>query len=127
MLFVSPCAGLLDRKWIEERNRAIQEKSEQEEVYARGLSKKSSLEHLADRRTDIFGAGTAEAGIGKKVSHGFIVSRYLLNPDNPPRVCRILSKLCRSGSDGTKHTIRSRSTQVGSLTYVFKIYVYLLQ
>ncbi|KAL4220170.1 splicing factor 3a [Mactra antiquata] len=59
--------GLLDPKWIEERNRQIQEKTEQEDVIASGSSIESSLKHLAERRTDIFGAGTEEAGIGKKI------------------------------------------------------------
>ena len=59
--------GLLDPKWIEERNRQIQERTDQEEVFAAGSSIESSLKHLAERRTDIFGAGTEEAGIGKKV------------------------------------------------------------
>ncbi|XP_052784621.1 splicing factor 3A subunit 1-like [Mya arenaria] len=59
--------GLLDPKWIEERNRQIQERADQEEVYAAGSSIESSLKHLAERRTDIFGAGTEEAGIGKKL------------------------------------------------------------
>lgn len=59
--------GLLDPKWIEERNRQIQEKTDQEEVYAAGSSIESSLKHLAERRTDIFGAGSEEAGIGKKL------------------------------------------------------------
>lgn len=58
---------MLDPKWIEERNRQIQEKTEQEDVIAPGSSIESSLKHLAERRTDIFGAGTEEAGIGKKV------------------------------------------------------------
>lgn len=66
MLWFYPL-GLLDPKWIEERNRQIQEKTEQEEVIAGGSSIESSLKHLAERRTDIFGAGTEEAGIGKKV------------------------------------------------------------
>ena len=59
--------GLLDPKWIEERNRSLQEKTEQEEVYAAGSSIESSLKQLAERRTDIFGAGVEETVIGKKV------------------------------------------------------------
>ncbi|WAR28888.1 SF3A1-like protein [Mya arenaria] len=43
------------------------ERADQEEVYAAGSSIESSLKHLAERRTDIFGAGTEEAGIGKKL------------------------------------------------------------
>ncbi|KAH3897363.1 hypothetical protein DPMN_021551 [Dreissena polymorpha] len=66
--FFIPCAGLLGPQWIEERNRQIQERAEQEEVYAAGSFIESSLKHLSERRTDIFGAGTEEAGIGKKVS-----------------------------------------------------------
>ncbi|XP_029633151.1 splicing factor 3A subunit 1-like [Octopus sinensis] len=59
--------GLLDRKWIEERNRSIAEKREQEEVYAPGLAIGSSLRQLAERRTDIFGIGAEETQIGKKI------------------------------------------------------------
>ena len=59
--------GLLDRKWIEERNRSLQEKTDQEEVYAAGSSIESSLKKLAERRTDIFGVGVEETVIGKKV------------------------------------------------------------
>ncbi|KAK3603715.1 hypothetical protein CHS0354_023328 [Potamilus streckersoni] len=59
--------GLLDPKWIEERNRAIMEKREQEEVYAPGSAIESSLKQLAERRTDIFGIGTEETQIGKKI------------------------------------------------------------
>lgn len=59
--------GLLDRKWIEERNRTIAEKREQEEVYAPGSAIGSSLRQLAERRTDIFGIGAEETQIGKKI------------------------------------------------------------
>lgn len=60
--------GLLDPKWIEQRDRAIQEKREQEDVYAAGSSMDVMLKKLAERRTDIFGSGVAETQIGKKVS-----------------------------------------------------------
>lgn len=59
--------GLLDPKWIQERQRAMNEKKEQEEVYAPGVSIESSLKQLAERRTDIFGVGVEETQIGKKV------------------------------------------------------------
>ena len=71
----TPLSGLLDPKWIEERNRQIQERAEQEEVYAAGSSIETSLKHLAERRTDIFGAGTEEAGIGKKVRIAVLKNR----------------------------------------------------
>ena len=58
---------MLDPKWIEQRDRAIQEKREQEEVYAPGSAIGDQLKHLAERRTDIFGIGTEETQIGKKV------------------------------------------------------------
>ena len=60
--------GLLDPEWKKQRDRAISDKREQEEVYAPGPSIDSSLKHLAERRTDIFGAGDEETQIGKKVS-----------------------------------------------------------
>lgn len=62
------CLGLLDPKWIEQRDRQIAERREQEEVYAPGSAIDDHLKHLAERRTDIFGSGAEETQIGKKVS-----------------------------------------------------------
>ena len=45
----------------------MNEKKEQEEVYAHGGSIESSLKQLAERRTDIFGVGVEETQIGKKL------------------------------------------------------------
>ncbi|KAK3096249.1 hypothetical protein FSP39_024939 [Pinctada imbricata] len=59
--------GLLDPKWIQERNRQLSEKKEQEDVYAAGSAIESSLQKLAERRTDIFGVGVEEVGVGKKI------------------------------------------------------------
>lgn len=59
--------GLLDSRWIEERERSLQEKMTQEEVYAPGTAIESSLKQLAERRTDIFGSGTEETEIGRKI------------------------------------------------------------
>lgn len=59
--------GLLDPRWIEERERSLQEKMTQEEVYAPGTAIESSLKQLAERRTDIFGSGTEETEIGRKI------------------------------------------------------------
>ncbi|KAG8194724.1 hypothetical protein JTE90_026374 [Oedothorax gibbosus] len=59
--------GLLDPRWVEQRDRAVQEKMTQEEVYAQGSSIESSLKQFAERRTDIFGSGVEETAIGKKI------------------------------------------------------------
>merc|ERR1719419_882765 len=59
--------GLLDPKWVEQKDRAIQEKLQRTEVFAQGASIDSSLRNMAARRTDIFGAGDVETDIGKKV------------------------------------------------------------
>ncbi|CAL8085497.1 unnamed protein product [Calicophoron daubneyi] len=59
--------GLLDPKWVEQRDREIREKKEQEQVYAAGNLIDSSLKQLAERRTDIFGVGVDEIQIGKKL------------------------------------------------------------
>ena len=67
LLYVISPAGLLDPKWIEQRDRQLAEKREQEEVYAAGSSIGGNLKLLAERRTDIFGSGAEEAQIGKKV------------------------------------------------------------
>ncbi|OCT98119.1 hypothetical protein XELAEV_18010347mg [Xenopus laevis] len=57
--------GLLDPRWLEQRDRAIREKQGDDEVYAPGLDIESSLKQLAERRTDIF--GVEETAIGKKI------------------------------------------------------------
>ncbi|XP_076454241.1 splicing factor 3A subunit 1-like [Babylonia areolata] len=59
--------GLLDPKWMEERQRSIAERQDQEEVLAAGSDIDVSLKQLAERRTDIFGIGTEETQIGKKI------------------------------------------------------------
>lgn len=88
--------GLLDPRWVEQRDRQIQEKMNQETVYAPGISTfqimevtnycifsayclnllfynfsgaaiEASLKQLAERRTDIFGVGDEETAIGKKI------------------------------------------------------------
>ena len=57
--------GLLDPKWVEQRDREIREKREQEHVYAPGALIDSNLKQLAQRRSDIFGVGSEETQIGK--------------------------------------------------------------
>ncbi|XP_010135705.1 PREDICTED: splicing factor 3A subunit 1, partial [Buceros rhinoceros silvestris] len=57
--------GLLEPRWLEQRDRSIREKQSDDEVYAPGLDIESSLKQLAERRTDIF--GVEETAIGKKI------------------------------------------------------------
>ena len=59
--------GLLDPRWVEQRDRQMQEKMTQESVYAPGSAIENSLRALAERRTDIFGVGDEETAIGKKI------------------------------------------------------------
>ena len=62
--------GLLDPRWVEERDKQINQKAAEEVVYAPGQSIESSLKQLAERRTDIFGVGMEadqETVIGKKI------------------------------------------------------------
>ncbi|KZS13174.1 splicing factor 3A subunit 1 [Daphnia magna] len=59
--------GLLDPRWLEQRDRQMQEKMTQESVYAPGSAIENSLRALAERRTDIFGVGDEETAIGKKI------------------------------------------------------------
>lgn len=59
--------GLLDPSWVAQRDKAVQEKMTQEEVYAQGSAIESSLKQFAERRTDIFGLGVEETAIGKKI------------------------------------------------------------
>jgi len=62
--------GLLDPRWVEERDKHISAKANEEVVFAPGQSIETSLKHLAERRTDIFGVGeeaASETGIGQKM------------------------------------------------------------
>merc|ERR1711881_553587 len=62
--------GLLDPRWVEERDKQITARAHEDQVYAPGQAIESSLKHLAERRTDIFGVGeeaAQEAAIGKKM------------------------------------------------------------
>ena len=62
--------GLLDPRWVEERDKQITARAIEDQVYAPGQAIENSLKHLAERRTDIFGVGEAaaeEAAIGKKM------------------------------------------------------------
>jgi len=53
--------GLLDPRWVEERDKHISAKASEEVVFAPGQSIESSLKSLAERRTDIFGVGEEAA------------------------------------------------------------------
>ncbi|XP_044258285.1 splicing factor 3A subunit 1 isoform X1 [Tribolium madens] len=59
--------GLLDPRWVEQRDKHVSEKLNQETVYAGGTAIDASLKLLAERRTDIFGVGDEETAIGKKI------------------------------------------------------------
>lgn len=51
---------------MEERKRQIEDKQQEEEVFAEGLNIASNIQKLAKKRTDIF--GVKETIIGKEVS-----------------------------------------------------------
>merc|ERR1719350_887872 len=62
--------GLLDPRWVEERDKQISAKQSEEVVYAPGQSIESSLRQYAERRSDIFGVGdegAQETAIGQKM------------------------------------------------------------
>ena len=59
--------SLLDPKWKEQRDRFEAERKQHESVFASGSSMESNLKHIAQRRTDIFGAGDVETFIGQKI------------------------------------------------------------
>ncbi len=58
--------GLLDPRWVEQQKHKGTGEKAPAEVYAEGVQIGSSLKHLAERRTDIF--GVEETVIGRKVS-----------------------------------------------------------
>lgn len=59
--------GLLDPRWVEQRDKHTVEKITQDNVFAAGTAIEASLKQLAERRTDIFGVGDEETVIGKKL------------------------------------------------------------
>ncbi|GLV44318.1 Splicing factor 3a subunit 1 [Carabus blaptoides fortunei] len=59
--------GLLDPRWVEQRDKHVNDKLSQGTVYAGGSAIEASLKLLAERRTDIFGVGDEETAIGKKI------------------------------------------------------------
>ncbi|KAK5650904.1 hypothetical protein RI129_001933 [Pyrocoelia pectoralis] len=59
--------GLLDPRWVEQRDKHVTDKLSQDTVYAAGSAIDASLKQLAERRTDIFGVGDEETAIGKKI------------------------------------------------------------
>ncbi|KAF5273036.1 hypothetical protein FQR65_LT04778 [Abscondita terminalis] len=59
--------GLLDPRWVEQRDKVVTDKMNQDSVYAVGSAIDASLKQLAERRTDIFGIGDEETTIGKKI------------------------------------------------------------
>jgi len=62
--------GLLDTRWVEERDKQITAKAKEDVVFAPGGAIESNLKLLAERRSDIFGTGESasdETYIGLKV------------------------------------------------------------
>merc|ERR1712025_1185423 len=62
--------GLLDPRWVEERDKQITARAVEDHVFAPGQSIENTLKHFAERRTDVFGVGeeaAQEAAIGKKM------------------------------------------------------------
>lgn len=84
--------GLLDPRWLEQRDRSIRDRQTEDEVYAPGLDIESSLKQLAERRTDIF--GVEETAIGKKIGE-----EEIQKPEEKVRIA--------VGSKFLKHEIRT--------------------
>ena len=58
--------ALLDPRWVDERKKKIEERQQEEEVFAEGLNVASHIKGLAKKRTDIFGMD--ETVIGREVN-----------------------------------------------------------
>ena len=82
IIFFPPCLSqdLLDPDYIAKvaPDKLISAAKGEEEVFAAGSSIGSSLKQLAERRTDIFGAGTEETQIGKKVLGPIALISYFI-------------------------------------------------
>ena len=94
--------GLLDPRWVEERDKNITQKAREEVlldihmghryvtfpiqvVFAPGQSIESNLKNLAERRTDIFGVGdeaASEAMIGQKMGEEEVRPQRIMLSEN---------------------------------------------
>ena len=93
--------GLLDPRWVEERDKNITQKAREEVptrhskrpqiifpfqvVFAPGQSIESNLKNLAERRTDIFGVGdeaASEAMIGQKMGEEEVRPQRIILSEN---------------------------------------------
>ena len=73
--------GLLDPRWVEERDKQITARAVEDHVFAPGQSIENTLKHFAERRTDVFGVGeeaAQEAAIGKKMGEEETKVQFLL-------------------------------------------------
>ncbi|CAF3094846.1 unnamed protein product [Rotaria socialis] len=59
--------ALLDPAWIQRREKEVAEQQEKEQVYEPGSHVELELKKFAERRTDIFGMGSQETIIGRKI------------------------------------------------------------
>lgn len=59
--------SLLDPRWKEQKEKAIEEKRQHEQVFAEGVHIGDTLKQLAERRSDIFGVSAEETLIGRKL------------------------------------------------------------
>ena len=59
--------ALLDPRWVDVRKKKIEDRQQEEEVFAEGLNIASNIRHLAKKRTDIF--GVEETVIGQEVNY----------------------------------------------------------
>ena len=59
--------SLLDPEHLQQRDRQIMDKMNQEQSLATGSDISQQLRQLAERRSDIFGSGAEETSIGRKI------------------------------------------------------------
>lgn len=59
--------NLADPRYLEKKDQMLQEKMNEEAVFASGSQIQDSLKNLAERRTDIFGMNDEETAIGRRI------------------------------------------------------------
>lgn len=59
--------NLSDPRYLEKKDQMLQERLNEETVYASGSQIQDSLKNLAERRTDIFGMNDKETAIGRRI------------------------------------------------------------
>jgi splicing factor 3A subunit 1 len=101
--------GLLDPRWVEDRKKKIEERQQEEEVFAEGLNVATNIKGLAKKRTDIF--GMHETVIGREIGE-----------ENRPRPAPVQWDGFSATIDKTRQLAQDKVTVEEQLQYIQRVH-----